>query len=415
MEQVSISNFITDNYIEYGVYCALHRVVPGIDGLIPVQRRIFMSLNNIAKGKLVGTLGAIGEVQSIHPFGDQTIENTISRLARIGAIEGQGSFGTKLLEEIPAAAARYTKVGLSEDRAEYYFGLADYVPMTEGEEKMEYAYLPIPIPYALVYGTFSWATGIQSRIPAFTFESLIDAYEHDDYNRLKAQYGYDIIASRSDLKSLWENGTGKMGLSLKVHRLNADCIDISGSGELITPRLGALSKWVDEGKLIVTNMSKKDLYIRVQKTPRVRNIDMDEVHEACMNIAFMSRSHRIQIAHEEKIMTLGIRDWIGVTLSLYNKAFGIHKEESLKKIDRQIEIYTILPKVGALVMQDKTDEQIMSELSIDADLLKECLSRSINMLRRKDHDDRIDALKQRRAKVEVQESSEMIQTMIGQM
>lgn len=415
MEQVKISEFITKNYTDYSVYCALHRVVPGIDGLIPAQRRIYMALNSIARGKLVGTLSAISETQSLHPFGDQSIDGTISRLARIGAIDGQGSFGVKLLEEVPGAAPRYTKVGLSEDRAEYYFGLADYVPQVEGEEKMEYAYLPVPIPYALMYGTFSWATGIQSRIPAFTYESLLEAYKHDDYNLLKAQYGYDIVPGKSDLKSLWETGVGRLGLTLKVTRVNTDTIDIIGSGEVVTPRIGFLNKWLSEGKILVKNMSKDKIYIRVMKAPRIRTIDMDEVHEACMNIAYMNRSHRIQVAYNGQLVTMGIRDWIAVTMALYNQAFSVHKTESLKKIDRDIEIYQILPKVGELVMQDKSDAQIIKALGITQEVLNSCLSRSISMLRKKDHDDRIANLQERRAKVENQTSDEMIQKMIGKL
>src|SRR5699024_2414478 len=116
-----------------------------------------------------------------------------------------------------------------------------------------------------------------------------------------------------------------------------------------------------------------------------------------------------------QLVTMGIRDWISVTMALYNKAFSVHKTESLNKIDRDIEIYQILPKVGELVMQDKSDAQIIKALGITQEVLNSCLSRSISMLRKKDHDDRIASLLERRAKVENQTSDDMIQKMIGKL
>lgn len=410
-EQVSVADFIVSNYKEYGVYSALRRAVPGIDGLKPVHRRILMALNESASGKFIGTLAGIGAIQTIHPFGNESLENTLADMVRIGAIDGQGEFGVKLLEDVPAAAPRYTKVGLASNKAKYYFQLAKHVEMVEGEEVMEYSYLPIPVPYSLVYGAFNWTIGISSRHPAFTYESLVDAYRNDDPYLLKAQYGYGIDLSDSELTSLWLTGKGKLTYQLTVNRVHHDCIDIFGSGELIKPKLGELEDLAKEGKIIIQNLSSDKVYVRVIKAPRIRSVDMDEVYRVCCRIANKTRNYHIQIVHNNKIHTVGIRDWLSITMSLYNDAFTIHKTKTVDSINNQIEIFTALPQVGKLVMEDKSDKEIMKVMSISQDVLTACLSKSINMLRKGDHSDKISQLESQRRNVESQKPEDLINEM----
>lgn len=410
-EQVSVANFIVDNYKEYGLYGALKRAVPGVDGLKPVHRRILMALNNTASGKFIGTLAGIGAIQSIHPFGNESLESTVADMVRIGAIDGEGEFGVKLLEDVPAAAPRYTKVGLASNKARYYFQLAKYVDMIEGEEVMEYAYLPIPIPYSLVYGAFNWTIGISSRHPAFTYESLVEAYRKDDPYLLKAQYGYGIDLSESELTSLWLTGKGKLTYQLDVNRIHHDCIDIMGSGELIKPKLGELEALAKEGKIIIQNLSSDKVYVRVIKAPRIRSVDMDEVYRVCCRIANRTRNYHIQIVHNNQIHTVGIRDWISITMSLYTKAFDVHKVSTVSNINKQIEVYTVLPEVGKLVMEEYSDNDIMKKLKISQETLTSCLGKSISMLRKADHSDKISSLESQRDVIEKQSPEQLIDEM----
>lgn len=235
MNEILASEFLTENYFSYGNYINFNRVLPGIDGLNPVKRRVLMGLKDVANGKLTGTVNAIGASQVYHPFGDSSIEGVIAEMARRKMIESQGDFGIRLMEPIPAAAPRYTKVGLSAARSHALFSLLEYAPLHEGEEQMEPQFLITPVPFALVYGQFSWGLGMICRTPAFTYESLVNAYEKNDPSLLKSNYGYSINENDSELHDLWTKGSGRLSLSYAVSRPNPDTVLIVGSGEIFTP------------------------------------------------------------------------------------------------------------------------------------------------------------------------------------
>ena len=160
IEHVDFSEFLEDNYLQYGVTVNESRAIPGTDGLKPVHRRVLLGLKDCADGKLTSTVNAIGSIQLYHPFGDASIFGVISDMSRVKAIDSHGSVGVKLIENIPAASARYTSTGLSKQQSKYWFRLADYSPQVESDVGMEPQYLIAPVPYCLVYGALNWGFGV---------------------------------------------------------------------------------------------------------------------------------------------------------------------------------------------------------------------------------------------------------------
>lgn len=392
-ETIGVGAFITKNYADYGRYSALSRTVPGIDGMKPVHRRAIKAISEVLKGsELTSTLNAIGAIQLIHPFGDQTIAETVNSMVRVGALDGKGSFGIKLIEDIPAAAPRYTKIGMSKYKKEYYTSLMDFVPWVNGEEQMEPEYLPIPVPYALVYGSFNWSVGILSRTPAFTFESIVKAYRANDFNLLELQYGYDLIRSQSDLAGLWSTGAGRLTFGMTVDRLDYDTIDIHGSGERLSLNLDRLQPYIDEGRISILPMSKEGVYVRIQKMPRVRNVDMDAIYNDCVSLATKSSMINIQVSHAGQIISLGIKDWLDVTMSIHARALDKYKVKATEDIDFQIDVLKNLPAVGKMVFNGNSDEEIVIELGISKEIVSECLGKTIRTLRKSDHVSKIDSL-----------------------
>lgn len=408
MEEVKLSEFITENYSTYGNYVNFNRVIVGLDGLKPVQRRILLALKDIAKGKLTGTVNAVGAAQVLHPFGNQSIESTIGNMARLGMIDGQGSFGVKLIEEVPAAAARYTKVGLTNQQYEYYFRLLNYCPVHDGEEQEEPKFLTIPIPVALVHGTLSWGLGVICRLPAFTYKSLIEAYFNNDYNKLESSFGYILDKDNSDLKELWNTGKGRLTLAYEVKRINYDNILIYGSGEIFTPRLGGLNELVDNGQIIINNESTDQVIIKISRVKGARLVDMDEVFEQVKKFAVNSRTYEIKLVYNDKIVNLGIKDWLDVTISNFKKKFEQYKTDRIAKLNSDIELYRILPSIGKMVLEDMTNAQIAKKLKVDIDLVNRGTSKSISMLRRESFETEINSLTDKISMIEQENSVEFI-------
>lgn len=408
MEEVKLSEFITENYSTYGNYVNFNRVIVGLDGLKPVQRRILLALKDIAKGKLTGTVNAVGAAQVLHPFGNQSIESTIGNMARLGMIDGQGSFGVKLIEEVPAAAARYTKVGLTNQQYEYYFRLLNYCPVHDGEEQEEPKFLTIPIPVALVHGTLSWGLGVICRLPAFTYKSLIEAYFSNDYTKLESSFGYILDKDNSDLKELWNTGKGRLTLAYEVKRINYDNILIYGSGEIFTPRLGGLNELVDNGQIIINNESTDQVIIKISRVKGARLVDMDEVFEQVKKFAVNSRIYEIKLVYNDKIVNLGIKDWLDVTISNFKKKFEQYKTDRIAKLNSDIDLYRILPSIGKMVLEDMTNAQIAKKLKVDIDLVNRGTSKSISMLRRESFETEINSLTDKISMIEQENSVEFI-------
>ncbi|MDX1699651.1 MAG: DNA gyrase subunit A, partial [Melioribacteraceae bacterium] len=87
-------------YSEYGRYISRFRAIPlYVDALKPVERRLLLSLHEVAKNKLVKSAKVIGHViGSYHPHGDQSAYGTLVDMVRRGLVLGEGNFGTEGLE-----------------------------------------------------------------------------------------------------------------------------------------------------------------------------------------------------------------------------------------------------------------------------------------------------------------------------
>jgi hypothetical protein len=398
--QISADKFLVDNYQDYGSYINFNRVIPGVDGLKPSLRRILMALHKVAGGSLTSTVNAIGATQVYHPFGDMSIFNTMTDMARVGAVDSFGDFGIKLIESVDASAPRYTKVGLSKSQDDYYFKLLNYTPQVEGEETMEPEFLLVPVPYSLIYGTMSWGLGINVRSPAFTYDSIVEAYRSDDPSKLVPQYGYKINRSQSDLEELWNRGTGRVALGYKVERLDSDTVLMIGSGEVFTPKLAAFGKWTEEGQIKVTNESDEKVIIRITRIKGARKVNMDEVYETAVRIGTNIRRYDIRIVHEGKIIRLGMKDWLDVTMTLFKQKYEQFKSDRVAKLEEEIRVLEILPEVGKLILAGKSNEEIADAVKASAEDVAKCMKKPVGMLRKgeftaeiKSNEDKIKAIK----------------------
>jgi DNA gyrase subunit A len=158
------------------------------DGLKPVHRRVLYAmheLNNDWNRPYKKSARIVGDViGKYHPHGDQSVYDTIVRLAqdfsmRHMLVDGQGNFGS--VDGDNAAAMRYTEIRLAKIAHEMLADIdketVDFGPNYDGSEK-EPLVLPSKLPNLLVNGSGGIAVGMATNIPPHNLNEVVDACLH---------------------------------------------------------------------------------------------------------------------------------------------------------------------------------------------------------------------------------------------
>ena len=234
------SEVMQKSYIDYAMSVICARALPDArDGLKPVQRRVLYAMDQLGlnydkphrkSARIVGdTMG------KYHPHGDSSIYETLVVLAQdfkkgMALVDGHGNFGS--IEGDGAAAMRYTEAKLKKFTQDVYLAdldkdVVDFVPNFDETEK-EPLVLPVRVPNILVNGAEGIAVGMATNIPTHNLGEVVDAViAYMDNNNITTEEllqimpGPDfptggIVANKSDLKDIYENGTGKLKLRGKL-------------------------------------------------------------------------------------------------------------------------------------------------------------------------------------------------------
>jgi DNA gyrase subunit A len=228
------------SYLDYAMSVIVGRALPDVrDGLKPVHRRVLYAMNdaglqpNRAYAKCARVVGEV--MGNFHPHGDQSIYDTLVRLAqnfamRYPLVDGQGNFGS--MDNDPAAAMRYTEARLAKLATEMLRDIdADTVDFTANydESRFEPTVLPARFPNLLVNGSAGIAVGMATNIPPHNLRETIDAviaYIDDPQvptaDLMKHIKGPDfptggIIVGRQGLRDAYETGRGRIIVRAKCH------------------------------------------------------------------------------------------------------------------------------------------------------------------------------------------------------
>src|SRR5579864_1258670 len=185
-QPVNIEDEMKRSYMDYAMSVIIGRALPDArDGLKPAHRRVLYGMKTMG---LASTRGyrkcakIVGEVMgNFHPHGDQSIYDTLVRLAqdfnmRYPLVDGQGNFGS--IDADPPAAMRYTEARLAALGDDMMTDLdketVDFVPNYD-ETTEEPTVLPTPFPNLLVNGSAGIAVGMATNIPPHNLREVIDA------------------------------------------------------------------------------------------------------------------------------------------------------------------------------------------------------------------------------------------------
>lgn len=186
---VSLEEEMRRSYLDYAMSVIVGRALPDArDGLKPVHRRVLFAmheLNNDWNRPYKKSARIVGDViGKYHPHGDQSVYDTIVRLAqdfsmRHMLVDGQGNFGS--VDGDNAAAMRYTEIRLAKIAHEMLADIdketVDFGPNYDGSER-EPLVLPSRLPNLLVNGSGGIAVGMATNIPPHNLNEVVDACLH---------------------------------------------------------------------------------------------------------------------------------------------------------------------------------------------------------------------------------------------
>ena len=227
------------SYLDYSMSVITARAVPDVrDGLKPVQRRLLYDMDNLHvhhDRKEMKSARITGDCMGrFHPHGDSSIYETMVVLSQdfkkaMPLVDGKGNFGS--IEGDTAAAYRYTEAKLKEFTDEVFLRdidkSVDFVP-TYANTENEPVVLPVRIPNFLLNGSEGIAVGMTTSTPCHNLSELCklcSAYvDNNDLSideMLEIMPGPDfptggIISNKSELKSIYETGTGRIKIRGKV-------------------------------------------------------------------------------------------------------------------------------------------------------------------------------------------------------
>jgi DNA gyrase subunit A len=186
LHPVNIEDEMKRSYMDYAMSVIIGRALPDArDGLKPAHRRVLYGMKTMGLSATRGyrkCAKIVGEVMgNFHPHGDQSIYDTLVRLAqdfnmRYPLVDGQGNFGS--IDADPPAAMRYTEARLDALGDEMMTDLdketVDFAPNYD-ETTEEPSVLPTPFPNLLINGSAGIAVGMATNIPPHNLREVIDA------------------------------------------------------------------------------------------------------------------------------------------------------------------------------------------------------------------------------------------------
>jgi hypothetical protein len=439
----SIKDHIDESYIEFGNYVNQKRHMPHlIDGLKPSYRKmIFTGTTFPDKMVKVATLsGECGGKYS--PHSPDSLNDVVSELVHAGIFQGQGSHGVKSIYKewnINAAAPRYIEAKMDPTWSKIIDTVLPYVPrVTSDLGYSEPTYIPTPIPLSLLYGSLGLGIGIRSKIPTFSFKSILEAYKADDPNLLESNGNLAINKRKSELHSLWTTGKGKVSYMFYIDE-NATSIDGVTKGYMMygDPRFFQVSLtknldgdkekdilgWIDKGLVIMNDESErvkgkttragnKKIFFTVK--PKQTTVTMKMLRDELEIMRYSNDTFKLALSNGENTKVTPLRDWIGFCFKNYESLVNEHKKNKVKVFDMKEKVIAVSDDVVDYIRKNpKADSaEIAKDLKLDEELVKEVTKKSISVLMKVDKDKELAAIANQRIELNKLKASDFYEPLM---
>ncbi len=247
--QQPITEMLQENYMPYAMSVIISRALPEIDGFKPAHRKLLYTMYEMGllTGPRTKSANVVGQTMHLNPHGDQTIYETMVRLARGNEsllhpyVDSKGNFGKAYSRDMAYAASRYTEVRLEKISAELFRDIGkdtvDFVPNYDNTTT-EPVLFPTTFPAILVNNNVGIAVSMASAICSFNLaevcETTIGLLKDPDFDITETLKGPDfpgggfLIHDAAELRKIYETGRGSLRIRGRWHQdKSSGCIEVT--------------------------------------------------------------------------------------------------------------------------------------------------------------------------------------------
>lgn len=343
-----------------------------VDGLLPVQRRILLTLHTIARGSFVKTSKVVGEnMARFHPH--SPAEGTCAWAVQNGFADGEGSWGTDIgKNEIPPASMRYTKIKSSTVFEEIALKYIKSVKFEESEVDPEPKNFPTMVPLCFIAKKyFSYiGSGFRTDIPCYEISDVIKRLKYL-LNLEKVEpiisprfKNCKVTSKKKELKSLLNTGMGTIELEgLYSENEEKKCVYIHGwppdiKFEALYNRINRYNDiyFFDNGLVgcIDESTKKNGTKIRLEVLKSRNTADIyNNLLDAVKSSLTGKITFRINVVDPDDNMRIATVDEMLLTAyENYKKYFTIHHENLVKYYENIVDEYDLINKIKAHLSAD---------------------------------------------------------------
>jgi DNA gyrase/topoisomerase IV subunit A len=349
------------------------------DCLIPVERRLLLSLHKVAKpkAKRVKSAKVVGYcLGSYHPHGDLSTYGSLVKLANRGLADPKGNFGCdRGTELIPYAGQRYTEIRAKKSINELISENLKFVPWDylEGMDDPEPIYFSTIVPLGLVGDGFHFGiTFYSSTVPRYSYIDLCRRLKHlldggDPKNNIIKPSVLNCAISESginDYYNILRSGRGSLIIK-PATKIGKKTIDVLGkapgggftsliknafrpSDKKKTTKSGkttGVEKGNPTGEYHLIDISKSS-HTRVVIEPR-RGVKITNLHSKIQKYVTKTISVLANFVDHNagKVSCYGIDDILLNNYKIYVQTCSLRYQDKLKKLlDRKFE-YDVIAQV----------------------------------------------------------------------
>lgn len=402
---VDAGELTEDAYTKYAEHVNGYRALPDArDGLKIVQRRILATLagsSGAKAGSLIASSSVVGDCNKLyHPHGDIPIYGAIVTLVndRKPLVKGHGNFGYKGLLELPEAAQRYTKVGLTDIAINSFLPLLKFSPMKLNEnEFMEPIYIPTAVPYCLMNSAYGIGVGCATHIPAITKKSIykivkalllesgnlpraiprcsgegVMEIENKEIDRLNKE-GACTTLVRADVSHEKDEQSGR------------DCFVINNvPKDIDLSRLTSVFADAIRDKLVsIRDESSDKLRVVVYRNKGIKRIKDKEIEKRIWRVCQKQVSYQCYVSHEGKAKIIPPAEMIRIALDHAIKAYKLQLADQALKLEKEIIFQKVKRELAIMLTKGISKEKIMRGLKLTNELYAEFVAKPISTLRSK--------------------------------
>ena len=247
--QQPITETLLENYMPYAMSVIVSRALPEIDGFKPAHRKLLytMYLMGLLNGPRTKSANVVGQTMKLNPHGDQTIYETMVRLAKGNEsllhpyVDSKGNFGKAYSRDMAYAASRYTEVKLEKIAGELFKDIGkdtvDFVPNYDNT-MTEPTLFPATFPSILVNSNVGIAVSMASAICPFNLaevcETTVQLLKNPDFDVTETLKGPDfpgggyLILNPEEFRKVCETGRGSLRIRGRYrYDKSANCIEIT--------------------------------------------------------------------------------------------------------------------------------------------------------------------------------------------